>query len=238
VSVESVVELRGVSRHFGRRAVLRGLDFRLVPGETVGIVGPNGAGKTTFLSIVVGLSPMDEGERWYFGVRRDDVDVETRGRLAYVGHAASLYPGLSARENLELFADLRSGARARVLPSLARMGLADATERPVAGFSRGMIQRAALARALQSEAEVLVLDEPFTALDAEGRDCLVEVLHEERRRGAAVIVTSHDLDTLARVCDRVLLLDAGRFAVELRAEDHGGDPSAFSAAIVRASRRA
>jgi heme ABC exporter ATP-binding subunit CcmA len=237
MSVSAVVELRAVARNFGRRAVLRGLDFQLAAAEIVGVVGPNGAGKTTFLSIVVGLSPMDDGERWYFGARHDDVDLETRARLAYVGHAASLYPGLSARENLELFADLRSGARDRVASSLTRMGLADAIDRPVSSFSRGMIQRAALARALQTEASVLVLDEPFTALDADGRDCLVEVLDAERRRGASVVVTSHDLDTLARVCDRVLLLQGGTFAAELR-RDAYAEEAAFAAAIVRAGRRA
>ena len=237
MNVVPVVELRRVARHFGRRSVLRDLDFRLEPAEIVGVIGPNGAGKTTFLSIVVGLSPMDDGERWYFGERRDEVDIETRARLSYVGHTASLYPGLSVRENLELFADLRGGCRDRAGVVLERMGLAQARDRPVSSFSRGMLQRAALARALQCEASVLVLDEPFTALDAEGRDCLVAVLGEERGRGASVLVTSHDLDTLARVCDRVLVLESGRFTTEVRCDEYPREHGVFASAIVRASRR-
>jgi ABC-type multidrug transport system ATPase subunit len=109
-------ELRGVAQRFGRNVVLRRVDLELPPGRIVGLVGANGAGKTTLFSILAGLLQPDAGERRLFGAPADEVGLDLRARLAYVAHATQLYPGLSARENLALFADLR---RAAGLPSRA-----------------------------------------------------------------------------------------------------------------------
>jgi ABC-type multidrug transport system ATPase subunit len=225
-----VAELRGVGQRFGRNVVLRGMNLALGSGSIVGLVGANGAGKTTLFAILAGLLQPDAGERWLFGARADEVEIGLRGRMAYVAHATQLYPGLSGRENLRLYADLRrvSGLQSRAEDEvLAELGLsAEAQARPVSTYSRGMAQRVALARALAGRPELLLLDEPFTALDAAGRGQLAEVLVKERGRGAAILLSSHDFEVLVQICDRVVVLERGNLArtAELGAD---GDRAAF-----------
>jgi len=221
------VRLRDIRCRFGRKAVLRGVELELGPGELVGLLGQNGAGKTTLFSILVGLLQPDAGEREFGGRSVRDIDIEVRARLAWLAHDPQLYPLLSARENVELYVDL-AGASPREQPSaiLARLGLAEVIERPVATFSRGMAQRVALARALILEPELLILDEPFTALDRQGRSLLAGLLRSETARGAAVLLSSHDLDVVASTVDRALVLDGGVIAQTLtRADDE--EPSSF-----------
>ncbi len=224
----SVVSLRGISQRFGRQPVLRRIDLELAPASIVGLVGANGAGKTTLFSIVAGLLQPDAGERWLFGGPAHEVDATTRARLAYVAHAPQLYGALSARENLQLHADLRRacGLSTRSADeALHELGLpVEAFDRPVSNHSRGMAQRVALARALAAGPELLLLDEPFTALDAGGRDRFAQVLLAERARGAAILLSSHDLDTLTQICDRVVLLERGELG---RGAAHEGDRAAF-----------
>ena len=224
----SVVSLRAISQRFGRQPVLRRVDLELCAGTIVGLVGANGAGKTTLFSIVAGLLQPDGGERWLFGAAADEVDTATRARMAYVAHAPQLYGALSARENLQLHADLRRVCGLPTRPAdevLTELGLPrEAFDRPMSAHSRGMAQRVALSRALAARPELLVLDEPFTALDAGGRDQLARVLLGERTRGAAVLLSSHDLDTLTQICDRVVLLERGELG---RSVEHEGERAAF-----------
>lgn len=216
------LELRGISKRFGRLAVLRRVEFVLAPGEVLGLIGANGAGKTTLLSIVAGLLPPSEGERRYWGERVTDLRLEHRSRMAIVSHTAQVYTRLTARENLQLFGELRhtaalSAASPQVL--LERLGLGHACDRLAGTFSRGMLQRLALARALLGSPELLLLDEPFTALDRPGRALLASVLLEERARGAAIFLSSHDFDAIAEVADRVLLLEGGRIVGQVARRD-------------------
>lgn len=225
----AAAELRGVAQRFGRNVVLRAVDLTLEAGAIVGLVGANGAGKTTLFAILAGLLQPDAGERWLFGARADEVEAAARGRMAYVAHATQLYPGLSGRENLGLYADLRRAYGLSSRPAdevLAELGLpAEAQARPVATYSRGMAQRVALARALAGRPELLLLDEPFTALDARGRGQLAEVLLGERARGAAILLSSHDFEVLVQICDRVVVLERGSL---VRAAELGdGDRGAF-----------
>lgn len=221
--------LRGISCRFGRKAVLRGVELELRSGELVGLLGQNGAGKTTLFSILVGLLQPDAGTREFGGRELSEVELEVRARLAWLAHDPQLYPLLSARENVELFVDLSegsgsSGAGDAPVAVLTRLGLGDVVERAVGTFSRGMAQRVALARALILEPELMILDEPFTALDRQGRALLAELLRAEARRGAAVLLSSHDLDVVAEVADRVLLLQHGVIAAQVERnpdEAHG-----------------
>lgn len=215
-------ELRGITCRFGRKAVLRGVDLSVGAGEIVGLLGHNGAGKTTLFSILVGLRQPDDGVRRFGGREHADVELEVRARLAWLAHNPQLYPLLSARENLELFVDLAGDTRPADAPTpitvLEQLGLAEVIERPVGTFSRGMAQRVALARALTLAPELLILDEPFTALDRAGRVLLAELLRAEAARGAAVLLSSHDLDVVAEVVDRAVLLHGGVIASEARRE--------------------
>jgi heme ABC exporter ATP-binding subunit CcmA len=215
-------ELRGITCRFGRKAVLRGVDLTIGTGEIVGLLGHNGAGKTTLFSILVGLRQPDAGVRRFAGREHDDVELEVRARLAWLAHSPQLYPLLSARENVELFVDLAGDSRPANAPApvtvLEQLGLAEVIERPVGTFSRGMAQRVALARALTLAPELLILDEPFTALDRAGRALLAELLRKQAARGAAVLLSSHDLDVVAEVVDRALLLHGGVIDGEARRE--------------------
>jgi heme ABC exporter ATP-binding subunit CcmA len=221
------LQLRGLEMQFGRLRVLHGVDLRLEAGELVGLVGANGAGKTTLLSIIAGLVMPTRGTV-AFGRCGSVLTTRQRGRLAFVAHSAQLYPRLTARENLQLFADLRiaAGLSAEPIdPLIERLGLGHARDRMTGTFSRGMLQRLALARALIGRPELLLMDEPFTALDHPGRELLATVIAGERRRGAAILLSSHHFDAVAAVSDRTVLLRDGRVAgtVERGADDALGD---------------
>lgn len=213
------VELRGIAFRYGRKAVLRGVDLRLEEGEIVALLGANGAGKTTLFSILCGLMPPDSGDRVYAGEVLRDIDEEVRSQLAHVAHRPQVYPLLTARENLELFAALRSaqgeGTRSGEV-FLRRLGLGEVIDQPCSTFSRGMAQRVALARALAQAPDLLILDEPFTALDTAGRGLLARMLREAAETGTAVLLASHDIETVASVVDRALVLEDGVISREVR----------------------
>ena len=218
------LELRGIGKRFGRLSVLRGVDLRVDAGEVVGLIGANGSGKTTLLCIAVGLLAATEGERSFGGVVTRRVELELRQRIAFVTHTTQLYPRLTARENMQRYTELRDASGVDSLPAdplLERLGLTHAADRLVGTFSRGMQQRLALARALRGQPELLLLDEPFTALDRPGRHRLAEVLREECDRGLAVLLSSHDYDAVVSVTDRVVLLEAGRLRGEAQRGDDG-----------------
>jgi ABC-type multidrug transport system ATPase subunit len=226
-----MLALRGVAKHFGRLAVLRTVDLEVHRGSIVGLIGANGAGKTTLLSIVAGLLPPTSGERRFADFDDDAIGPQERARMALVTHTAQVYGRLTARENLELFAELRRSAGATAIaavPLLERLGLEHAIDRQAGTFSRGMLQRLALARALLGRPDLLLLDEPFTALDREGRSLLAKVLLEERDRGAAILLSSHDFDAILSVCDRVVLLEHGTIAGKAERAD---DPDAYRHAV-------
>lgn len=214
------VALRGITQQFGRRLVLRDVELEVKPGEVVGLLGANGSGKTTLLNIVAGLQQPSGGARTFGADARAAVGIELRARMALVAHTPQVYPRLTARENLELFGDLRAAAVGdRGLDAaqvLERIGLSAAADQLVGTFSRGMLQRLALGRALAGRPQLLLLDEPFTALDRDGRELLVDVLAEQRDRGVAVLLCSHDLDVVVRVADRVALLEGGCIVGEER----------------------
>lgn len=234
------VELDDIRFRYGRNSVLRGVSLSVAAGEVVALLGPNGAGKTTLFSILTGRQFADHGDIRFAGEVCTEVDLEHRARIAHVAHRPEVYPQLSALENLELFHSLRAaagqgegGKREELRTWLGRLGLASSVDRMVSTFSRGMAQRVALARALSSAPELLIMDEPFTALDPGGRAELGKRLREASAGGTAILVASHDLDAIAAVAHRALVLRDGVIAARI-ARPGGDDETAVRGEFRRA----
>ena len=200
-----------VSRHFGRRRVLNKVSLRCDAGEIVALLGSNGAGKSTLLSIAATLLDPSSGEVRYGDGSARGAGADLRGRIGVLGHDLSIYPELSAAENLRFFARAYglSDVDGSVSVALRRAGL-DHREDPCGRFSRGMRQRLALERALLHRPRLVLLDEPFTGLDDTATDALRERLRELRADGCIVLLATHDLETIDGLADRAVLLQAGR----------------------------
>ena len=179
----------GLVRRFGERAALDGVDLHLGRGEFVLVTGPNGAGKTTLLRILATVLRPTEGAVAVAGHALPRAAAAARPLIGYVAHGPLTYPGLTAHENLELYAALYGVPAEWIGPALGRVGLGGRGRDPVAEFSRGMAQRLALARAVLHRPSLLLLDEPTAGLDSDGRDLLREVLSEP---GRTVIVSTHE----------------------------------------------
>jgi ABC-2 type transport system ATP-binding protein len=202
----------GLRKRYGRRPAVDGVDITVGRGEVVGLLGPNGAGKTTVIKMLLGLVRPDAGEVMLLG--RPSADPLSRSRVGYLPELFRFQPWLSAAEVLDLHVRL---AGAHVPPSerrdrLALVGLADRANDRVGGFSKGMQQRLGLAVALVARPELVVLDEPTSALDPLGRVDVRDIVLALRADGVAVLLNSHLIGEVERVCDRVVILDRGRVA--------------------------
>ncbi len=217
----SVVEFTDVSKSYRRplcpgRTVhaLCGVSFGIEPGEVFALLGPNRAGKTTLLKILLGLCHPSAGRVSRLG--RPLAERSTLARVGYM-HENQAFPRyLTARTLLESYGELsrvpRPVLRMRVPALLERVGLADRAHEPIARFSKGMVQRLALAQAVLAEPDLLVLDEPMEGLDLGARLLLQEIVLEHRHAGRTVLVVSHALGEVAQVCDRLAVLVKGRLA--------------------------
>jgi len=208
----AALEVDRVSKYYGDFPALRDIQLSIEPGSTVALLGRNGAGKTTLLRIIAGLSKASEGS-----VRIQNADVReqtTRRRIGVLGHGISLYDELSATENLVLFANLYGLAEPEKTAGewLERTGLGRVRDGLVREFSRGMRQRLAVARAFMHEPEVLLLDEPFTALDDRAIAVLQSLLAEAHAAGRTIILSTHQLREALEVATHVALIQRGQLA--------------------------
>jgi heme ABC exporter ATP-binding subunit CcmA len=208
MSSPDAVVCSGLVRRFGERVALAGVDLRVATGQVVLLTGPNGAGKTTLLRVLAGVIRPGGGTAAVAGHELPGQDAAVRPLVGYAGHEPLVYPRLSARENLELYAALYGVNAGSVDAALERVGLRDRAGDQAGELSRGMRQRLALARATLHGPSVLLLDEPTAGLDAAGRELLDELV---RAAGTALVAT-HEPDTLAAVADRSVRLELGRVA--------------------------
>ena len=208
---KAALELRDVSKFFGDFTALKQVRLRFEPGEAVLLYGPNGAGKTTLLRIFASLSRPSEGHVLFDG---EDLSRNSaaKSKIGFVSHATFLYGELTARENLR-FAGTLFGLRElerKIDAALDLLTVRDRADEPVRALSRGLQQRVSLARALLHEPEFLLLDEPFTGLDAKATESLQAVLGRLPEQGKALMFSTHDFAQGAALAERLVALERGR----------------------------
>jgi heme exporter protein A len=221
-----LLEARGLQRSFGRARVLRGLDLSVRPGEALAVLGPNGSGKTTLLRLLAGLMRPSAGEVHVLGHRLRRGSDQVRSAIGLLSHQSLLYDDLTLRENLAFAArlhDLQQPTRTAD-EALKLAGLAERASDLPRSLSRGLLQRAALARALLHAPRILLLDEPFTALDAPAAERLRADLQVRLAGGAALVLVTHQLADVWSFTSRVTVLIDGRWAVD---EPRAGALDAF-----------
>ncbi len=209
--MDTALEFREVHKSLGGKLILRGISFSVYVGDVFGYLGPNGAGKTTTIRVLLDLLPPDGGEVRLFG---RPSDPEARRRIGFVLENDGLFDGLTAAENLVLFARLYGVSRPKVGELLELVGLGGKEGDRVGTFSKGMRQRLALARALLHDPELLVLDEPTAGLDPTGQMEVRELIRELAGGGKTVFLSSHNLDEVERLCNRIALIHHGEIRLQ------------------------
>jgi ABC-2 type transport system ATP-binding protein len=226
----ALLEVRGLGKDYGARTAVAALDLDVAAGEIVGLLGPNGAGKTTTISMICGVVTPSRGTARVAGhdIRADG--RAARAALGIVPQDLALYESLSATENLRFFGALYGlgGARLRerIAWALEVVGLADRAREPVEKFSGGMKRRLNLAAGLIHEPRLLVLDEPTVGVDPQSRSHVFETIRSLRAAGTTILYTSHYMEEVEALCDRVAIMDGGKViaegAVAALRERHGG----------------
>lgn len=204
-----VFAARHLTKHFGRVPVLKEVDLELEHGRSHVLFGRNGAGKSTLLRVVATLLRPTSGELFYDGRPLSELDSSLRNEIGLVSHESFVYADLSVRENLEFYAGLYDGS-GNVDELLEWADLSLRQHSAARSLSRGMQQRLAIARALVHEPRLLLLDEPFTGLDAVSADRLRKLLTELKDRDTTVLLATHDVERGVSVADRILLMESGR----------------------------
>ena len=209
-TAQTLVQLSGVAARVGTATILRDVDLTVQAGEAVALYGANGAGKTTVLRILATLLPPSSGSVQVFGSNLATTDrFEVRKRIGLIGHVPALYPELSLRANLEYVAEIGGLGSEAVESVLATVGLAGAADRPVEAASHGMQRRCEIARELMRMPDLLLLDEPHSALDESAVALVAHLVSAVADRGGCVVVASHDRHQVDKLTGRQVHLESG-----------------------------
>ena len=208
---ESLISIQNVFKRYGRKRVLRGVDLEIGEGQVMALLGSNGAGKTTLMRIVAGLSKPDRGEVLLGGASAENAGHELRRYIGLVSHKPLLYDNLSAVENLRFFARLYDIQQpdARIETVLNDVNLWTRRRDPVRTYSRGMVQRMAIARAILHDPPILLLDEPDTGLDQDSAETLHDLIRSLGAAKRAILLSTHNLDRALAWGDSVCFLVNG-----------------------------
>jgi len=208
-----MLEAEDLAKHYGDVVALRGLSLQVEPGEIFCLLGANGAGKTTTIQLFLGFIKPTGGIARIAGQDVAEHPLETKSKLAYIPENVHLYPNLTGIENLEFFATLAGRdelSEDELRDALKRAGLAaDAADRRVGGYSKGMRQKVGIALAMAKEAQVLLLDEPTSGLDPKASNEFSALLEQVREDGVAVLMATHDIFRSKEVGDRVGIMKHG-----------------------------
>src|SRR5476649_642865 len=214
---DNVIEARGLLKLYGAHRAADAVDFSIRRGEIFGLLGPNGAGKTTTILMMLGLTETSGGSVEVLGFNPVRQPLEVKRRVGYLPDAVGFYDHMTARENLHYTARLlnipRRETTARIVEALQRVALSDVIDKRVATYSRGMRQRLGIAEILMKNASIAILDEPTSGLDPQATVELLDMIRGLKRDGVAVLLSSHLLDRVQSVCDRVALFQSGRIVL-------------------------
>ena len=214
---DSLIAVEKLDKAFGARWALRGITFKIAPGEIVALVGPNGAGKTTLLRILGTLARPNAGCVFVNQTPTLEHANAARAAIGFVGHQTFMYDDLTAWENLNFYARLYDlpNREQRIRAVAARVGIENRLNDVTRTLSRGLQQRLTIARMLLHEPVVLLLDEPYTGLDKVAADLLDQIMLDAKKHGRAVLFSTHDLERGLAVCDRAIIMRAGRIVHDL-----------------------
>ena len=210
-SAEPLVETHGLTKRFGARAAIDGVDLRIPPGVAFGLLGPNGAGKTTLIRTLLGLIRASSGTVRLMGHAMPAEHAKALARVGAVVEEPRFHSHLTGRQNLSIIAALLTDeATQRIDAGLQRVGLAERADEPVATYSLGMRQRLGIARCLLNDPRMLILDEPMNGLDPAGMLEFRGLIRSFVAEGRTVLISSHLLDEIERTCDMVAIIDRGK----------------------------
>ncbi|HET8546492.1 MAG TPA: ABC transporter ATP-binding protein [Bryobacteraceae bacterium] len=215
---QAAIAVRDLRKNYGNKAAVDGLTLLVPRGTFYGFLGPNGAGKTTTIRMLMGLTPPTSGTIEILGLLMPERDVEIKSRIGLVPDESLLFDHLTGLEFLEFVGRMyllpRGTARDRARELLSLFELDADTRKLIGEYSRGMRKRVAMAAALIHRPELFLMDEPFEGVDAVGARLMKDILLEQVRRGATIFLTSHVLEVVERLCERVAIIHEGRLVVE------------------------
>jgi ABC-2 type transport system ATP-binding protein len=217
VSPTTVIAADGLTKRYASASAVDNISFEIKKGEVFGLLGPNGAGKTTTILMMLGLTEISAGSISVLGFDPARRPLQVKRRVGYLPDSVGFYDQLSAVENLSYTAKLMGlplkERRLRIEQALKRVRLDDVAHKRVATFSRGMRQRLGLAEIIVKKAEVAILDEPTSGLDPQATLEFLDLIRELKAEGITVLLSSHLLDQVQRICDRVALFQSGRIVL-------------------------
>jgi ABC-2 type transport system ATP-binding protein len=214
---DNLIEVENLVKRYNGTAVVKGVSFSVARGEIFGLLGPNGAGKTTTILMMLGLSDITEGKARVCGYDPVREPLSVKRRVGYLPDQVGFYDNLTAGDNMRYMARLigltADQREQRIKSSLEHVGLTEVADKRVTTFSRGMRQRLGLAEILMKEAQIAILDEPTSGLDPQATVELLEIIRNLKQHGVSVLLSSHLLERVQSVCDRVALFNEGNIVL-------------------------
>jgi len=214
---DNVIEVKNLTKRYGRTTVVKGISFSVARGEIFGLIGPNGSGKTTTILMLLGLTSISDGQARLLTHDPVREPLLVKRRVGYLPDSVGFYENLTAADNLRYTARLngltRDEREDRIKSSLAHVGLTEVADKRVTTFSHGMLQRLGVAEILMKDPEIAILDEPTAGLDPLVTAELLKIIRGLKRRDVSVLLSSHLLARVQGICDRVALFEKGNIAL-------------------------